>query len=341
MSTTYAGNASNYPTSITIPSDGDGPGIKAADVNAALEGLADRTASLGATLQAPVTFTASGTVVVPGYARRALLEMCGAGGGGAAGASGAAVATNASFAGGGGGGGATRRTCIISVTPGNTLDVTVGAAGAGAASGSNAAGSAGGDSIVKILAGAELARARGGDGGWTYSTPTSTAAARIWTYGGASAPIGEAPGPTGSVGAVLCSSPTTNTPNLTRAPGDGGFGKANASDVNYAEQIGSTSAAGFSGGAAGGRGSDSGSYLAGGTGGGGGGGGFGVGAGGGTGGNGNNAGAGGNATNGSSAAANTGGGGGGGGGAGHGSASNGTSGAGGNGGSGKVIITWI
>jgi hypothetical protein len=46
MATTYAGNAANYPTSVTIPSDGDGPGIKALDVNAAFEGLADRTANL-------------------------------------------------------------------------------------------------------------------------------------------------------------------------------------------------------------------------------------------------------------------------------------------------------
>lgn len=41
MSTTYQGNAANYPALITIPSDGDD--ISAASVNAALEGLADRT----------------------------------------------------------------------------------------------------------------------------------------------------------------------------------------------------------------------------------------------------------------------------------------------------------
>jgi hypothetical protein len=46
MSSTYDGDETNYPTSITVPSDGDGPGIKAADVNAAIEGLADRTAYL-------------------------------------------------------------------------------------------------------------------------------------------------------------------------------------------------------------------------------------------------------------------------------------------------------
>lgn len=44
MSSTYAGDPNNYPTDLTIPSDGDGPGIQAADVDPAFEGLADRTA---------------------------------------------------------------------------------------------------------------------------------------------------------------------------------------------------------------------------------------------------------------------------------------------------------
>jgi hypothetical protein len=42
MSTTYDGNDANYPASLTIPSDGDAKPV--ASVNAALEGLADRTA---------------------------------------------------------------------------------------------------------------------------------------------------------------------------------------------------------------------------------------------------------------------------------------------------------
>src|SRR5262245_33734644 len=50
MSTTYAGDPTNYPTSITVPSDGDDP--DAASVNAALEGLADRTAALNAKVSA-------------------------------------------------------------------------------------------------------------------------------------------------------------------------------------------------------------------------------------------------------------------------------------------------
>ena len=44
MSSTYTPNPANFPTAITIPSDGDGPGIKAADVNVPIEGVADLTA---------------------------------------------------------------------------------------------------------------------------------------------------------------------------------------------------------------------------------------------------------------------------------------------------------
>lgn len=46
MSTTYTGDPASNPTSITIPSDGDGPGIKAADVNVAFEALADQIAHM-------------------------------------------------------------------------------------------------------------------------------------------------------------------------------------------------------------------------------------------------------------------------------------------------------
>jgi len=51
MPSTYSGSPS-FPTSVTIPSDGDGP-IKAADVNPGFEGLADRTVYLYNRLPAP------------------------------------------------------------------------------------------------------------------------------------------------------------------------------------------------------------------------------------------------------------------------------------------------
>jgi hypothetical protein len=48
MSTQYTGDPTNFPPTITLPSDGDGPGIVALDVNAGFEGLADAIAALAA-----------------------------------------------------------------------------------------------------------------------------------------------------------------------------------------------------------------------------------------------------------------------------------------------------
>ena len=56
MSTTYAGNNASFPTDITLPSDGDAKPVSS--VNAALEGLADRTAYL-----AKLTSDKFGTVI--------------------------------------------------------------------------------------------------------------------------------------------------------------------------------------------------------------------------------------------------------------------------------------
>lgn len=57
MSTTYAGDPDNFPSSITIPSDGDTK--PAASVNAAFEGLADRTAWLSDNLSVIRTYLSS------------------------------------------------------------------------------------------------------------------------------------------------------------------------------------------------------------------------------------------------------------------------------------------
>lgn len=63
MSTTYAGNRLNYPTSLTLPSGGDERNVSS--VNTPLEGLADRTAWLAArairSVQRTVYQTADGT----------------------------------------------------------------------------------------------------------------------------------------------------------------------------------------------------------------------------------------------------------------------------------------
>lgn len=60
MSTTYAGNRLNYPTSLTLPSGGDARNVSS--VNAPLEGLADRTAWLAARAIRNVQRTAYETV---------------------------------------------------------------------------------------------------------------------------------------------------------------------------------------------------------------------------------------------------------------------------------------
>lgn len=49
----------NFPTGITVPSDGDGPGIKAADVVPAFQGILDRTGYVSARVQEAQDFAAS------------------------------------------------------------------------------------------------------------------------------------------------------------------------------------------------------------------------------------------------------------------------------------------
>lgn len=69
MSTIYTPNPANNPASITIPSDGDAP-IKAADVDPAFEGLADKIAytmanylaKAGGTLTGAITFGGASVV---------------------------------------------------------------------------------------------------------------------------------------------------------------------------------------------------------------------------------------------------------------------------------------
>lgn len=126
MPTTEAGDPTNFPTAITIPSDGDGPGIKALDVNAGFEGLADRTAWLKANssnvdVANAVTITATGTTttVAPTNAIGAILEGFGSGAGGGGGVT--ATATNRQNCGGGGGGGAIAHALIVPIVGGASL----------------------------------------------------------------------------------------------------------------------------------------------------------------------------------------------------------------------------
>lgn len=103
-----------------------------------------------------IDFTSSGSWVCPAGVYSAEFLVVGAGGGG-----GAVTLTSASNygAGGGGGGGAVKKV-NLSVTPGSTYTITVGAKGVGA---TGAAGTNGGFSEV-VLSGTTLIRSFGGQG---------------------------------------------------------------------------------------------------------------------------------------------------------------------------------
>ena len=114
MSTTYDGDDTNFPTSITLPSDGDA--ADAASVNAALEGLADRTAFL---LQGwkKKEWTSDTTWTAPAdCGPYGILVGYGGGGGGGFGAAGDTTSA-AETTGGGGGGGSVQTVKVVALTP--------------------------------------------------------------------------------------------------------------------------------------------------------------------------------------------------------------------------------
>ena len=119
-------------------------------------------------------FTGSGTWTVPAGITQVLVSGCAAGGGGGSG--------NASESGGGGGGyGQWVMLQAISVTAGDSLTITIGAAGAG---GSAAGGAAGGDTTIAAGSTA-LLTLTGGGGGTEGTTQTATPGGTGWPYGGA------------------------------------------------------------------------------------------------------------------------------------------------------------
>lgn len=369
MSSTYSGNPNNLPTSITIPSDGDGPGIKAADVNVALEGIWDalqylRRGGVGLTrieflLSSIVTWTPPHTGV-----DAVLLVGCGGGGGGGDGAPGEA-ADNRWVCGGGGGGGAPLTVGIVPVSFGTSYQVYVGAGGSHGSVGTKA--EDGQASRFEATSGpTPLWYAQGGGGGWgAMANDWGTSATYLATLGGAGttgiSPIyapdyylgwgywGELrneldPGSPG--GAYGLAGP--RSVGIPRRHGDGGAGTVGNASTNFLpsriSMRGMPSAGSFDplygvGGAGNFPGADSGLKRGGGAGGGGGGGAFGGGGNGGAGGAGS-AGAGAAGGLGGVPAANGGGGGGGGGAGGCGS-SGGASGQGWSGASGRVWLFYV
>lgn len=134
-------------------------------------------------------FTASGTFPVPPGVTSLWVSGCGAGGGGGAGGG---VPTNSSFSlsGGGGGGGGAGDILLfekVSVSPGASLAVAIGAAGIGGSgvSGVNAgnSGTQGGTTSLSA-GGSPLVSAAGGGGANGGNTPLGTQALISGGYGG-------------------------------------------------------------------------------------------------------------------------------------------------------------
>jgi hypothetical protein len=98
------------------------------------------------------TFFANGTWIVPAGVTKILVEVWGAGGGG-------------SSYGGGGGGGYAR--AIFSVTPGNSINISIGIGGNGGGTTSSNGGT------TQVTAGLEFINASGGSGSG-YNAPTAT-----------------------------------------------------------------------------------------------------------------------------------------------------------------------
>ncbi len=128
-------------------------------------------------------FTANGTYTVPPSVTQIWVSGCAGGGGGGGG--GGTVGSSGNVGGGGGGGGGAGQSTIkqpISVTPGDSLSITIGAAGVGGAGGANtgaagANGTAGGNTVLTDSTSATtLLTLAGGGAGNGGAGQTSTTA---------------------------------------------------------------------------------------------------------------------------------------------------------------------
>lgn len=338
MSGTYNPDPTNNPTSFTEPSDGDGPGIKAADVNPFLEGLADKLAYLIANFFKPdIEYNVVGSYnyVVPANVHYLLVWGYGGGGGGGAGLNGSGTATAVPCS-GGGGGGSMPSWQLIAVVPGETLTIVVGDGGNGGAT-FGAPGLDGHECYISAVRPGPvtviLARFPGAQGGMG-SPSLNTTPGSFWqsVYGG-----GPLASSANSPARLLLREQRTQYPDASDdgIPGFGGRGVTTS--FPEVTRDGAQHPNGPIGGNGGTPGTTGGFGAGGGGGGGGAGGPGGVGGNGGNGGNGGGT-AGGNATAGANAGAASGAGGGGGGAGGVGSSTSGTFGAGGKGGSGLIRI---
>lgn len=259
----FAG-ANSFPVDFTIPDDGNAR--NAAAQNVGFEALADRTIWLKARLGQLVTTTYDANtagIVIPINVVAAIIGGYGGGGGGGGGAAETGNAVNNWAGGGGGGGGALYSEVVVGVTPGQTLTVGIGAGGAGGVGGSGGNGADGNDgspSLVTHSGGigviARFPGAQGGGGGMHILTD--------YGFGLGGAPVvGADPGGLLTIGSL------STQDWRTQIPSAGGAGITN--NVYHARG-GNPSPQNVAGGAAGTKGTNSGSYRGGGPGGGGGGG---------------------------------------------------------------------
>jgi hypothetical protein len=377
MSSSDPGNPASYPATIQIPDDSDP--WDASSYAPGLSELADRTANLHAlALEFGIqqVFNANGTKIVPPGCDWMMAVMSGGGGGGERGNRGENVFGSGTLAyvQGGGGAGAPLVVYVFPTTPGNQIDITVGAGGPGGTTSAGAGAGADGafsaiqdDSTGQYLAVAPGAAGCGqGDENWSGGlgvgaviTPTLPGnfaqSAGVVAPGAVGLAMGASfprpfPFSTGPLPLQINSTSILDVGRFVPShPQRGGSViltfQASAFPARVSTPgvgcLNSGSGLVLLGGAPGTQGSDSAGAYGGMGGGGGGAGAFGSGAIGGNGGNGNAGGTGADGTAGAAAAANSGAGGGGGGGGGWGNTTPGNGKAGGHGGSGKVILYWL
>ena len=198
-----------------------------------------------------VSFTANGTWVVPSYVDSILVS--GVGGGGGGGGGGGTVGSTGSVGGGGGGGGGAGQPAIkqpITVTPGDSLSVVIGAGGAGGPGGANtgAAGAngsgAGNTTVTNTTTATTLLTLTGGSGGGGGGGQTSTTAGV--TAGGAGG-LGGAGAPTGSDGSDGNFTGNGGPGGSSPFGGGGGLGRA-ATTGSYGDSYGGGYGSGGGGG---------------------------------------------------------------------------------------------
>lgn len=146
----------NYWINVTIPPAGASGNVLTSD---GTNWTSAAPPSSGALLASQV-FTSSGTFTIPSGVTKLKITVVGGGGGGGGGLSSGTFAP-----GNGGGGGGASITYLSSLTSGNTIGVTVGAAGAGGAAATS--GTAGGTSSVQSGTETITTRSATGGGGGT------------------------------------------------------------------------------------------------------------------------------------------------------------------------------